>query len=244
MKHMILSERLKTRHSFAAALPLAAPMLTLALVFVLTGGMEKAFFAAAWNWWYIMLLPGMLSVLCCLNMAGEKGCRYYNLKVLPVPEWKLLLGKIAYLAHCLFLSNAVLFVGASVGGFLLGSSISLRGGMEAAVLLSLSFLWAIPVYLFLSTRFGMFAAVFSCLLLSACGALAAPEDGLWWTLPPAIPLRLMCPVLGLHPNGLPLIPESELWDQGLILPGAALSLVWFAILTALFILWFEKREVK
>jgi len=244
MRHILFSERLKARHSFAAALPLAAPMLTLALVFVLTGGMEEAFSAAAWNWWYIMLLPGMLSVLCCLNMAGEKSCRYYNLKVLSVPERKLLLGKIAYLSLCLLLSNAVLFAGVSVGGSLPGSSISLRGGMEAAVLLSLTFLWALPVYLFLSARFGLFAAVFSCLLLSACGALAAPEGGLWWTLPPAIPLRLMCPVLGLHPNGLPLAPESALWAPGVILPGAALSLVWFAVLTALFILWFEKKEVN
>lgn len=244
MRNMIKAERLKTRRTFGKVCPVAAPSLTLALVLLLTGGMAGAFPAGAWNWWYSMLLPGMLSVMCYLNMAREKKCRYYNLKALSVPEKKLLAGKTAYLSLGLFLSNAIIFMGASVGGSIFGTTISIPGGLAAAVLLSVSFLWEIPLYLFLSARFGMFASIFSCMLLSVGGVATVADSGAWWVLPSSVPVRLMCPVLGLLPNGLPVPGESDLRDTGVIFPGVVLSLAWFVGLTFLFIRWFEKKEAK
>ncbi len=54
----------------------------------------------------------------------------------------------------------------------------------------------------------------------------------------------MCPTLGLLPNGLNIPAGSELWNPNVILPGILLSLAWFAVIAFLFLIWFEKTEVK
>lgn len=243
MKNIIKAEQIKFQHTFSKTLPVIAPALTLLLVFLLTGGMENAFPAGAWNWWYFMLLPGMLSILCCLNISKEKKCKYYNLKALPVDEKRLLLGKIIYLSKGLFLSNLIIFTGASIGGAIFGTAISIPAGVIGAVLLSVSYLWEIPLYLFLSAEFGMFVGVFSCMVLSI-GGVAAADRSSWWLCPSAIPIRLMCPTLGLLPNGLPVPNGSELLNINVILPGILISALWFAGMIFLFTTWFVRREAK
>ncbi len=244
MKNIVKAEKLKFRHSFGRTLPVAAPVITLLLVFVLTGGVENAFAAGAWNWWYSMLLPGMLSVCCYLNISKEKKCRYYNLKALSVSEEKLLIGKIIYLSWELLLSNLIVFIGAFIGGQLFGTAISGRSGVLGAILLSISFLWEIPLYLFLSARFGMFASVFSCMVLSIGSVAIVADKSFWWLCPPAIPARLMCPTLGLLPNGLPVPEGSELLNTNVILPGIVISLLWFLGMSLFFITWFGRREAQ
>lgn len=244
MKNIIKAEQIKFQHTFSKTLPVIAPALTLLLVFVLTGGMENAFPAGAWNWWYSMLLPGMLSILCYLNISKEKKCKYYNLKALPVDEKNLLLGKIIYLSKGLFLSNLIIFIGASIGGAIFGTTISIRAGVIGAVLLSVSYLWEIPLYLFLSAKFGMFASVFSCMVLSIGGVATVADRSSWWLCPSSIPIRLMCPTLGLLPNGLPVPNGSELLNINVILPGILISALWFVGMTLLFTTWFVRREAK
>lgn len=72
MKSIIKAEHLKYQHTFGRILPVIAPMVTLLLVLALTGGLENAFPAGAWNWWYATLLPGMLAIMCYLSIAKEK----------------------------------------------------------------------------------------------------------------------------------------------------------------------------
>ena len=178
----------------------------------LTGGLEDAFPAGAWNWWYGTLLPGTLAVMCYLSIAKDKKNHYYNLKSLFISGKKLILGKILYIGLGLFTANIIIFVGATIGGAIFGTTIPVSGAVAAIALLTISYLWEIPVY--------------------------------WWIFPPSIPIRLMCPTLGLLPNGLPIPDGSELLNVNVILPGILLSLVWFIICTILFEIWFEKMEVK
>ena len=244
MRNIIQAEQLKFQHTFSQTLPVIAPAITLLLVFVLTGGMENAFPAGAWNWWYSFLLPGMLSVLCYLNIAKERKCKYYNLTALPIDKRRLLLGKIACLSKGLLLSNLIIFIGAASGGAILGTSISIGGGVAGAVLLTVSYLWEIPLYLFLSARFGMSASVFFCMALSVCGVATVADRSFWWLCPSSVPVRLMCPTLGILPNGLPVPGGSELLNSNVILPGVFISALWFVGMTLLFIIWFERKEVK
>ena len=67
----IRAERLKMKHTFGSILPQTAALLTLVLTLGLAYGNEY-YSANAWNWWYVMLLPGMLCVLCCLGIKREK----------------------------------------------------------------------------------------------------------------------------------------------------------------------------
>ena len=45
------------------------PVITFALAFVLTLGMTNAYAESVWNWWYTLLLPGMLAILCYLSIT-------------------------------------------------------------------------------------------------------------------------------------------------------------------------------
>lgn len=48
------------------------PMIVFALAIVLTSGITNAYAESVWNWWYTLLLPGMLAIICHLSMAKEK----------------------------------------------------------------------------------------------------------------------------------------------------------------------------
>lgn len=244
MYEIIKAEHLKQKRTFARALPVAAPLVNLLLVLILTGGMDKAFAAGAWNWWYAALLPGSLAVQCYLSCAKERKSRYYNLKSLPHAPGKLVLGKVLYLALCLFAANLLTFIGTLAGGAAFGTNISARAALLAAALLSLAYLWEISLYLFLSARFGMTADIITCALLTGVGVAAMADGAYWWLCPSAIPVRLMCPALGILPNGLPVPGGSGLRSSGVILPGLILSAVWFAVCTVLLCRWFERAEVK
>ncbi len=155
-----------------------------------------------------------------------------------------MLGKIAHLSKGLFLANLILFAGTAIGGGLLGTTISISGAVVGMLLLTVSYLWEIPLYLFLSARFGMFADIFLCMVITIGGVVTLADKNSWWICPSSIPIRLMCPTLGLLPNGLNLPAGSALWNTNVILPGILLSLAWFAVTTFLFLIWFEKTEVK
>lgn len=244
MKSIVKAEQLKYQRTFGKMLPVIAPMVTLLLVLALTGGLENTFPAGAWNWWYATLLPGMLAVMCYLNITKEKKNRYYHLNTLAISRKKLILGKIAHLSKGLFIANLILFAGATIGGELLGTTISIRGATVGIFLLTISYLWEIPLYLFLSARFGMFADIFLCMVITIGGVATLADRNLWWICPSSIPIRLMCPTLGLLPNGLNIPVGSELLNTNVILPGILLSLVWFAVIAFLFLIWFEKMEVR
>ena len=244
MNGVIKAERLKMKHTFGRCLPVIAPVITMLLVLVLTGGIENAFPAGSWNWWYVALLPGMLAVMCYLNAAKEKKNRYYHLNTLAVSKKKLMFGKMLYLSLGLLLANGILFAGTVAGGAFLGTTISIRGAAAGAGLLTVSYLWEIPFFMFLSMRFGMFADIFWCMVMTAGGTAALADSAFWWTAPFSIPVRLMCPALGLLPNGLAIPAGDALLSGNVILPGILLSLGWFAAAAVLFLRWFEKTEVK
>lgn len=230
MGSIICAERLKMKHTFVVILPETAALLALVLVLGLAFG-NKYYSVNAWNWWYVMLLPGMLSVLCCLGIKRERKMHYCNLLSLSISPARCLMGKIFCYALELGAANLIIVTGTLAAGRLWGSYIPAMNGFAAAVLLCVCYLWEIPLFLWLGSRFGTFISLFFCMALSATGVGLFADSDLWWLFPAAIPVRLMCPVLGIMPNGLLVSADSPLWDTGVILPGVLISLAWF-LLTA------------
>ncbi|MNI60879.1 hypothetical protein D3C73_1161190 [compost metagenome] len=75
------------------------------------------------------------------------------------------------------------------------------------------------------------------------GVIAAPGPN-WLYVPWSWALRLMCPVAGVHPNGVPLESGSPLLDTSVIPVGIAVSLLFFAASSWLTGMWFARKEVK
>lgn len=238
---LIRSEGLKMRHSFGAFLPLSAAGLQVAISFFLSRGTDY-YAVNAWNWWYTMILPGMLAVLCYLGVKKEKKQHYANLLATHVPPERCWISKIFYYAFMLLCANLLIFLGTFVGGLLIGSPIPPAGGFAAALLLSICYLWEIPLYMMLGVRFGMFAGIFTCMVLTVGSLFALGASRLWWICPASIPFRLMCPVLQIMPNGLIVEPGSHYMSPAVILPGIVISLLWFVAVTFVTARWFRGRE--
>ncbi len=242
MINMIKAEHLKLKHTLGAFLPVIAPFFVMVLALLLTGGFNNSYPPGAWNWWYTMFLPGMLAIISYLLIKKDKKTRYYQIILLPISLEKSWLGKVGYCILGLIFSNFMIFIGTHVGGAVFGTNISLWGGISAALLLSISYLWEIPLFLFLSARFGMFASIFTSMALSIIGTVTLPDSNYWWVYPPSIPIRLMCPVLGILPNGIPMSIDSQLYNTNVIVPGICLSLIWFFLISLYTTIWFKKKR--
>ena len=243
MISIVRAEYLKTRRSMGRVLIWVFPMIVFALAFVLTLGMTNAYAESVWNWWYTLLLPGMLAITCYLSIMREKKTRYYNFMTLSTGKRKLMMGKIIYMGCVILVSNRIIFVGASLGGALLTTCVPIGGAAIAIVVLTISQLWEITLLLVLSERFGMIVELLLCLFLTVGGIIIAPT-GKWYFLVSAIPMRILCPLLHILPNGIRAEEGNPLLDMGVVLPGICLSIIWFILATILFLNWFDKREGK
>ena len=236
MTNIIRAEFLKSKRTMSSKLIVVFPIITLVMAFVLTLGMTNAYAESAWNWWYVLLLPGMIAIVSYLSVIREKKNGYYNIKTLPI-------GKIAYLGILVLVSNVVLFAGATVGGAILTTSIPVIGAAITVVVLTITELWQIPLFLFLSEKFGMVVELMVCLFINVLGIIVAPSEK-WFILVSAISMRVVTPLLHVLPNGLRAQAGEPLLSSFVILPGILIALAHFMLLTYLYLNWFEKREVK
>ncbi|MCR4691127.1 MAG: lantibiotic immunity ABC transporter MutE/EpiE family permease subunit [Lachnospiraceae bacterium] len=243
MLNIMKAEYLKTKRTMSMLLIPVFPVIVLGLAFVLTMNMTNAYSESVWNWWYTLLLPGMLAIISYLSVVREKKTKYYNLMTLSTGRKKLMLGKILFMAVIMLVANTIVFAGATIGGKVLTTCVPTAGAVAAVIALTVVSMWEIPLFLFLSERFGMIVELIACLVITVAGILFAPTSK-WIFLVSAIPMRVACPLLHIMPNGLRLEAGNPLMDASVILPGILISLVWFVIGTVLYLNWFDKREVK
>lgn len=241
--NIVRAEYLKTRKSMGRVLIWLFPMIVFVLAFVLTLGITNAYAESVWNWWYTLLLPGMIAITCYLSITREKKTRYYHLMTLSTSKRKLMMGKIIYMGCVILVSDIIVFLGASLGGFLLSTCVPFEGAAIAVLVLTISQLWEIPFLLFLSERFGMIVELLVCLFLTVGGIIIAPTEK-WYFFVSAIPMRILCPLLHILPNGIRAEKGNPLLDTGVVFPGICLSVFWFILATFLFLNWFDKREGK
>lgn len=239
----IRAEYLKLNRTFTKKMFWMAPLLNLLLCFGLMGG--RFFQTASCNWWYFLLLPGALSLIC--GGIIQKDMKKLNNRAflgLPVDPGQIWLGKIGAAAILLALASAVLFIGVTIGGVLLPAQLTLASSAAATLLIPVTFLWQIPFCLLLANRFGLFGALLVNLSVHVVCSAELSVSNFWWIFPHAIPARLMCAVIGVLPNGLAVPAGDALLDTGVILPGVAVSLAWFAALSLLGVPVFRKLEAK
>lgn len=242
--NIIQAEYLKTKRTFGRIMIVIAPLIAVCIAFFLFGGIENYIPVGAWNTWYTLLFPCTISVICFLNISNEKGTKFFNLKSLSTPIQTLLIGKIINIALVLLLSNFILFLSTSMMGVFFGTVIPVSQAFFASLLLTILCLWEIPIYLFLSIKFGMLLTLLFSLVISVLGTVALSTTNLWWLCPSAIPVRLMCPILGVHPNGTIINRELDLLEMNVVPFGIVISLLWLTLITILLSVWFRKTEVK
>ncbi|GIO35416.1 multidrug ABC transporter permease [Paenibacillus antibioticophila] len=245
MKVYIHAELLKLRRTFTARLVWLAPLLTLLLC---AGLMAGSFFqSASYNWWYTMILPGAISLMGIgIIQKDRKKLNYRAILGFPTSLSKVWLGKIGAVSLLLLASSLLLLAGITLSAFVFPfpAALSLKDSLTAASLLVLTFLWQIPLCMFLFMRLGMYGALLLNLLGNVIATVALATTELWWVIPYAIPARLMCPVINTLPNGLPVPAGDPLLEQGVLLPGVLIALGWFLLLSLLTMQAFKRQEAR
>lgn len=190
MYGMVKSELMKMRHTFSMKLVFFAPLATLLLGYILSGSYVQL---SAYNWWYTIILPVLVSMLSASMIVRERNTGMQNILCLPVSSSKIWLGKIMALILLVLGANLLLWLATTAAGFAASMEVSPLNGLIGCILLALTFVWQIPLVMLLTSLMGYFPALIlsvgANLLLSTIGA-----EKSWFFLDPyAIPARVVCP---------------------------------------------------
>lgn len=244
------SEALKMKHTFARKLIILAPMFTILLSLVLA---PMYFKSNCYNQWYSMILPGSISLGCTLVAIKDQKMKNMAVISLPINLKKVWISKVLVCTAMLIVASMILFLGTLVLGGILNLNETIRipitNGFVGILVLAITFLWQIPLCLFLGSKIGMFPTILINMAAYAVLGILTATKSILWMIPYAIPARLMCPILNILPNGLPAVEESvtfkpELLSSDVILPGIIISVILFIILTMITAKWYERQEAK
>ena len=238
MIKIIKAEHIKTRKSASRHILWLFPIVTFILAAILTLGTTDTYAQCVWNWWYTMILPGVMAIICYLSIIREKKIGFYNLLTFTTESSKLFLGKIIYIALMILVSNLIIFAGAAIGGFIFTSTVPVLGGFIASILLTVTLLWQIPILLLISEKFGLIVEVIFSMFLAFSGTIIS-QTGKWLLVPFAIPMRIMCPLIHVLPNGLRAEIGNEMMRTADVFLGVIVSLVCLLIIGIL-VLFFSK----
>lgn len=241
MLSLMRAEYIKGRRSFGRRSLIIFPLFVLVLSVVLMSGQLTQM--GAYNWWYMLMGPIVIA-LVCVNLTGpEKQMDFFNISCLPIPHKKTWLAKIAVGCSYVFAANIVVFGLSALAGLIFGAQFPVERGLLACLILTITWLWQIPLGMFLSVKFNStvtFLMIFGANLVCSVQTIAGGD---FWMIPFAIAARLMTPTLGINPNGVALADTSPLNDVSVILPGLLITLVLFVVGVLVTKVWFEKRSV-
>ncbi|MDO5689304.1 MAG: lantibiotic immunity ABC transporter MutE/EpiE family permease subunit [Tissierellia bacterium] len=240
MNNVIRAEALKHKGRFYQHLLWILPFLAVTLSLVLMSGINLV--SGAINWFYTLLYPGVITILIAFSMGMDREKNRHGLMSVFINREELWLGKIIYLLLCSLFSSMIFFALLQLLRLVFPTTIPLLNIFISCLILWITFLWQIPLWMWTTEIIGPYPSILLGLVLNLGMSIIFSASRLWW-LPFAIPARLMCPVVGIYPNGLWIEANSPLLDPGVILPGLLISLLMFAFLTMMTWIWFSKREM-
>lgn len=251
MIRAIKAERLKYRRTFSRRLILLSPLFFIATGFVQKGLLPPSdlkpwalHLTQSYNWWTVIFVPlGTALFAALVELQEKKAGNYRSLRVHPVSPSFLWTGKIVLMSCHVFLAAlvfmfAVILSGLVTGGGKIPWTTIVAGGLA----MWLASLPLIPVQLWASAWKGAFFSMAVGFAGMIAGVAAAPGAH-WIYVPWSWPIRLMCPIVGVHPNGVSLAADDPLRNPSAIPTGLALSVLAFLILTMVTAMWFQRRDV-
>ncbi len=181
--------------------------------------------------WQAMYITGMaaptLALLAGLAETREKKARYGGTNLRPVSPIKtraarlMVLIALSAVFHLLNFGVAWLY---AVADHRAGAGTILSAG----VLSWIGSISTIALFSIVARVTGMIPALLVAVVYQVAGTLTA-EASWWWAFPPAWPVRLLLPTLGIHSNAVPLEPGHPLAEESPV-AGLALNLA-FAVVT-------------
>ncbi len=236
----VKSELLKQKHSFNIVLLWLAPLLTILLALVLMNGNHLQ--SGSYNWWYMLLLPGCFTMFSAFMTTQEQRKNRHGLLGIAVQKRSLWIAQIVACTLFLLITCLFFFAFITISGMLFGQTISVLESLFASILLFCTFVWQLPLWMYLAQKTGALLVIILSLFCNFIIPVICAEESYWW-IPFAIPARLMCVCIRVLPNGLSVEAASVLNAKGVILPGIIISAALFVLLSKLTANRFEQCEV-
>ncbi|HHX61515.1 MAG TPA: lantibiotic immunity ABC transporter MutE/EpiE family permease subunit [Epulopiscium sp.] len=238
MINIIKSEFQKAKRTSINKFIIMTPLFAIALSFLWGGGENGAY-----NWWYVIFLPGMLAIISAQVITREKRISYKGVLLYPRDKGCMWLGKITYISILLAISSLIFMIGIIGVGFVSESDISFKANILATIVLILTLLFQIPISLYLAVQFNMYVTILFNVVFTTLGVVSFGTSCFLVFYPYGITSALMVPILHIFPNGLPVPPDSPLLN-GSILGGITINVFIFIFFTFLTSIWFRNKEIN
>ncbi|MCC0627486.1 MULTISPECIES: lantibiotic immunity ABC transporter MutE/EpiE family permease subunit [unclassified Clostridioides] len=201
--------------------------------------------ALIFNWWTFMFLSVGFALFATLVAAQEKKAGNYRaLRTHNVSPMVLWINKIMAMAIYSLISTLILAVVTIITGLILKAGpIPFGQIIGASIVCWVVSLAILPIQLLLATWKGMFLSMGVGFLGMILGVLAATQP-FWIAVPWSWAIRMVCPIIKVHPNGTILQAGDPLLNTSVIPIGIVVSLVVLLVLTALTAVWFSRRDDK
>lgn len=236
----VQSELLKQKRCFNNTVVWIFPLITILIAFLLMGPsyVQKG----AFNWWYVMFLPFTFTFVSSSIVKKEIKRNYHGLLGIFENKKQIWYAKIITSTIYLFITCFIFFAAITICGLIFESDILISKCFLGSLLLFITFMWQIPFFMFIAQKTSTFLTVIISMICNLGIACICGVKECWW-IPFSIPARLMCPTIGVLPNGLPVELGSILNDSNVILPGVIITVSLYVILAGLTAHWFNKKEV-
>ncbi|EPY2283436.1 lantibiotic immunity ABC transporter MutE/EpiE family permease subunit [Clostridium sporogenes] len=242
MLNYIKAENLKCRRTFGKKNTYIAPITVLLLALM----SPMWYQACAFNWWYGLILPGFIALSCYfVHQKEDRKLKYRAVFSLPIDLKKLWIAKNFMISINLFIACIILFFGIILAQMFLPvvENIPILNACIASVIIAITSLWQIPLCLFLSKKLGAFGVILINVGAGLVLSISMVSKSLWWLCPYTWTTRLMCPVLGILPNGLFAKPGDPLLNPNVIPIGIVMSILLFLLIMFITSNWFKNQEV-
>jgi lantibiotic transport system permease protein len=245
----VKAEWLKEKRSSNRKMLLLVPIIFITFSFFMSlmmGGSssdKNYLVAAAYNWYPLVVLPAVISLLCSNIMSRDRK-RHMDefIYSLGISKVKTMLSKVIIVIVDLFIILAVsLILLLMLEITVIHEKINIFQLLLASFCLFLGNLPLIPISLFLYKISNVLIVILTNFIFGISAAVIAIKP-IWHFFPWSYGIRMMSPVLGIHPNGTFLSHGDELLNQNSIYTGNLLGISVFLILTILFYLVLRKDE--
>lgn len=240
MLNLVKAEILKQRRSFNNKVIWLIPIVLVALALLL---LPSSIYEGMMNWWYISFLPFIFTYVATSLVRKDQKKNTHGLLAIVEDKKKLWYAKVITAIGYLVVTNMIFGVMILVSSKLFGFNVATGKMIVGMLVLCITFAWQIVVWMCLAQKVGEGICVLLSVICNLVIAALCAVESYWW-IPVAIPARLMCPILGIMPNGL-LVEESSkaLASSSVIVPGIVISCFLFALLLVLSAKAYEKKEV-
>lgn len=198
-----------------------------------------------YNWWGVLAVPFGVILLAMLAVSYERRSGSWRILIsYPIRPWKLYLAKYFVLSLQTLVASALFVLFLLLLGFW-----HLSGPIPWVHLWSGLFIpwltaWAqMAIMLWIATALGYGLTIVIGLAGMISGIIMA-QSGAFILNPWAWPIRALEPIMGFHVNGLPLEPNSPLWNTGINHTLIAFGVIWSIIFVTIGSFWFNRREVR